>query len=107
MFGCTAPYKIFQAAWQVSGRGRMLLNMIQLDTVNMDLLTLSPATYETYIASFGHSNRRQVRVMIEGTFRINLPAPYIQESPSLLLLFELCGCGISFGCSTISSTFVH
>lgn len=44
----------------MTDRGRALLNMIRLDTVNMDLFTLSPVSYETYISTFGQANRHQV-----------------------------------------------
>ncbi|XP_042893349.1 cytoplasmic dynein 2 intermediate chain 1-like isoform X2 [Penaeus japonicus] len=55
-----------QAASQLSSkmntRGRMLLDMIQLDTVTVELLTLAPVSYEAYISSFGHSNRQQISI---------------------------------------------
>lgn len=44
----------------MTDRGRALLDMIRLDTVNMDLFTLSPVSYETYISTFGQANRHQV-----------------------------------------------
>ncbi|XP_068233795.1 dentin sialophosphoprotein-like [Palaemon carinicauda] len=47
---------------KMNSRGRILLSMIQLDTVSVDLLTLAPVSYEAYISSFGHSNRQQVNV---------------------------------------------
>ncbi|XP_064107541.1 cytoplasmic dynein 2 intermediate chain 1-like [Macrobrachium nipponense] len=47
---------------KMNSRGRILLSMIQLDTVSVDLLTLAPVSYEAYISSFGHSNRQQVTV---------------------------------------------
>ncbi|KAG7160194.1 WD repeat-containing protein 60-like [Homarus americanus] len=51
-----------QLSSKMMSRGQILLNMIQLDAVSMDLLTLSPISYEAYISSFGHSNRQQVNV---------------------------------------------
>ncbi|XP_071534076.1 uncharacterized protein [Panulirus ornatus] len=51
-----------QLSSQITSRGRVLLNMIQLDTVSVDLLTLTPISYEAYISSFGHSNRQQIHV---------------------------------------------
>lgn len=52
---------MFQLSSKMSTRGQKLLNMIQLDTVTVELLTLSPVSYEAYISSFGHSNRQQVK----------------------------------------------
>lgn len=51
---------MFQVSSTMTDRGRALLNMIRLDTVNMDLFTLSPVSYETYISTFGQANRHQV-----------------------------------------------
>ncbi|ROT85651.1 WD repeat-containing protein 60 [Penaeus vannamei] len=51
-----------QLSSKMSTRGQKLLNMIQLDTVTVELLTLSPVSYEAYISSFGHSNRQQVSI---------------------------------------------
>ncbi|XP_047482829.1 cytoplasmic dynein 2 intermediate chain 1-like isoform X1 [Penaeus chinensis] len=51
-----------QLSSKMSTRGQKLLNMIQLDTVTVELLTLAPVSYEAYISSFGHSNRQQVSI---------------------------------------------
>ncbi|XP_063871440.1 cytoplasmic dynein 2 intermediate chain 1-like isoform X2 [Scylla paramamosain] len=54
--------KMAQVSSTMTCRGRALLSMIQLDIVNVDLFTLSPVSYETYISTFGQANRQQVHV---------------------------------------------
>ena len=53
-------------------RGTILLSMIQLDIVNIELFSQEPISYEAYISSFGHSNRAQVSMSMNGSKVSNL-----------------------------------
>lgn len=47
---------------KIQTRGKILMEMIKLDTVSYSLLDLSAIPYEQYIKMYGHLNMTQVKI---------------------------------------------